>query len=424
MLEQDAFDSIRSRQFFGRYVVRGGRPPERGSNVEAILALEDGQLFRGRSFGASGERLGEVVFNTSMVGYQEVLTDPSYRGQIVVMTYPEIGNYGVNEEDVESPRPQVEGFVVRELSDTPSNWRACKDLHQYLQENEVVGISEVDTRALTRHIRSLGAMRGCLSTIAQDAEQLVGKARQAPTLSEIDLVGLVTVRCIQSSSGEDRPWVGPCRSADSVAPGGHSPHVVAYDFGMKRNILRCLHETGCRVTVVPATTSAADVLALDPQGVFLSNGPGDPASATYAIDAVRGLWGRVPLFGICLGHQILGIGGGGRTFKLKFGHHGSNQPVKDLTTGRVEITAQNHGYAVDPDSLPADVEVTHVNLNDGTVEGFRHRNLPIVSVQYHPESSPGPHDSLYLFVRFLQMISGSPSREAPGAGPQASNNRS
>jgi len=396
--------------------------------VEAVLALEDGRVFRGRSFGATGERTGEVVFNTSMVGYQEVLTDPSYRGQIVVMTCPEIGNYGVNEEDVESVRPQVEGFVVRELSETHSNWRARKDLHQYLKETRIVGISEIDTRAVTRHIRSDGAMKGCLSTLPMADEALVAKARKAPGLSEVDLVSMVTVPAVQRWAGGGASSQAWKANRSRLEGNGHpipdrSPHVVAYDFGMKRNILHCMTEMGCHVTVVPASTTAEDALALHPDGVFLSNGPGDPATATYAVESARKLWGRVPIFGICLGHQILGLAGGGRTFKLKFGHRGSNQPVKDLATGRVEITAQNHGYAVDPDSLPSDVEVTHLNLNDGTVEGFRHRDLPIVSVQYHPESSPGPHDSLHLFARFLQLMATAPAKGAPGAARETEDHR-
>jgi carbamoyl-phosphate synthase small subunit len=369
--------------------------------LEALLALEDGQVYRGRSFGATGERAGEVVFNTSMVGYQEVLTDPSYRGQIVVMTFPEIGNYGVNEQDIESQGPQVEGFVVREMSENHSNWRASRDLHQYLKENRIPAVSEVDTRAVTRRIRSAGAMRGCVSTGTLEAELLVEKAREAPHLSDLDLVRMVTVPDIKPWEEMERPWAGPSRAR---AAGQRPFHVVAYDFGMKRNILRCLSETGCRVTVVPATTPAADTLGLRPDGVFLSNGPGDPATASYAVEAVRGLWGRVPLFGICLGHQILGLAAGARTFKLKFGHRGSNQPVKDLETGRVEITSQNHGYSVDGATLPHHVEVTHLNLNDGTVEGFRHKDHPVYSVQYHPEASPGPHDAEYLFDRFVAAM--------------------
>jgi carbamoyl-phosphate synthase small subunit len=368
--------------------------------MEAVLALEDGRLFRGRSIGASGERTGEVVFNTAMVGYQEVLTDPSYRGQIVTMTYTEIGNYGVNEADIESSHPQVSGFVVRQLSELHSNWRASKDLNQYLRENKVVGIAEIDTRALTRHLRSRGVLRGCLSTSDLSGDSLVGKAKASPDLSRVDLVGQVT--CKSPYAWEDGPRASWPASARATSAAKH--HIVAYDYGAKQNILRCLRDSGTRVTVVPAATPAADALALAPDGVFLSNGPGDPASATYAIDAVKGLVGRVPIFGICLGHQILGIALGAKTFKLKFGHRGANQPVKDTRDGRIAITAQNHGYAIDERSLPSTAEVTHVNLNDGTIEGFSHRDEPIFSVQYHPESSPGPHDSLYLFDQFIAMI--------------------
>ncbi len=369
--------------------------------MEALLALEDGTAFRGRAFGAAGERTGEVVFNTSMVGYQEVLTDPSYKGQIVAMTYPEIGNYGINDEDIESARPQVEGFAIRELSETASNWRSNKTLDLYLKEHRIIGISELDTRALTRHIRSSGAMRGALSTTTLQPDALAAVARAAPQMSDQDLVREVTIPLPEPWSGTDRPWAGP---KSGVAGATQTPHIVAFDFGMKRNILRCLAEAGCRITIVPATLSAQDTLALMPDGVFLSNGPGDPATATYAVESARGLWGRVPIFGICLGHQILGIAAGGRTFKLKFGHHGANQPVLDRATGAVEITSQNHNYAVDPDSLGPGVEVTHINLNDQTVEGFRHRDDPVFSVQFHPESSPGPHDSLHLFDRFLETI--------------------
>ena len=368
--------------------------------MEAVLALEDGRIFRGRSIGAAGERTGEVVFNTSMTGYQEVLTDPSYRGQIVVMTYTEIGNYGVNELDIESSHPQVSGFVVRQLSELHSNWRASKDLNQYLRENRIVGIAEIDTRALTRHLRSRGVLRGCLSTTGASTESLVAKAKASPDLSQVDQVGEVT--CPRPYSWEDAhagrwpregaaPRVGPAgaRGDEPSAP----YHIVAYDYGVKQNILRCLRDAGTRVTVVPAAMPAADTLALRPDGVFLSNGPGDPASATYAIDAVEGLVGKVPIFGICLGHQILGIALGAKTFKLKFGHRGANQPVKDMRDGRIAITSQNHGYAIDERGLPSTAEVTHVNLNDGTIEGFKHR-----------ESSPGPHDSLYLFDQFIALI--------------------
>ena len=383
--------------------------------MEAVLALEDGRIFRGRSIGAAGERTGEVVFNTSMVGYQEVLTDPSYRGQIVTMTYTEIGNYGVNELDIESSHPQVSGFVVRQLSELHSNWRASKDLNQYLRENRIVGIAEIDTRALTRHLRSRGVLRGCLSTSGASPESLVAKAKASPDLSRVDLVGEVT--CQHPYAWEDPPGGRWPRTQDrppvqNGSPGGTGSgdpqaapyHIVAYDYGVKQNILRCLRDSGTRVTVVPAATPAADTLALAPDGVFLSNGPGDPASATYAIESVKGLVGKVPIFGICLGHQILGIALGAKTFKLKFGHRGANQPVKDMRDGRIAITSQNHGYAIDERGLPASAEVTHVNLNDGTIEGFRHRDEPIFSVQYHPESSPGPHDSLYLFDQFIAMI--------------------
>ena len=397
--------------------------------MEALLALEDGRSFRGRSVGATGERTGEVVFNTSMVGYQEVLTDPSYRGQIVTMTYPEIGNYGVNEVDIESAHPQVSGFVVRQLSELHSNWRASKDLNQYLREHHIVGICDIDTRALTRHLRSRGVLRGCLSTVDLSVESLGRKARGAPAIGDLDLVGQVT--CAEPyvwDRGRHAMWsdglarvggedTAPAVGADPAAAlaDRERPHVVAYDYGAKQNILRCLRDSGCRVTVVPATTPAPDALALGPDGVFLSNGPGDPATATYAIEAVRGLIGRAPIFGICLGHQILGLALGARSFKLKFGHRGANQPVKDLRSGRIAITSQNHGYAVDERDLPASIVVTHVNLNDQTIEGFAHRDERIFSVQYHPESSPGPHDSLYLFDQFLAMIRDDlGSRRRPG----------
>lgn len=385
--------------------------------MEAVLALEDGRTFRGRSIGAAGERTGEVVFNTSMVGYQEVLTDPSYRGQIVTMTYPEIGNYGVNELDIESDRPQVSGFVVRQLSELHSNWRASKDLNQYLRENRVVGIAEIDTRALTRHLRSRGVLRGCLSTSDLDGESLAAKAKASPDLSRVDLVGEVTCKRPYAWDGAaSAHWSGEGASGAAPVATASALHIVAYDYGVKQNILRCLRDAGTRVTVVPATTPAADALALSPDGIFLSNGPGDPASATYAIESVKGLVGKVPIFGICLGHQILGIALGAKTFKLKFGHRGANQPVKDARDGRIAITAQNHGYAIDERSLPSTAEVTHINLNDGTIEGFSHRDEPIFSVQYHPESSPGPHDSLYLFDQFIAMIESRQGERPPARG--------
>jgi carbamoyl-phosphate synthase small subunit len=366
----------------------------------AKLALEDGTVYTGRSFGATGESFGEVVFNTSMTGYQEVLTDPSYKGQIVTMTYPLIGNYGVNAEDQESQKPQVEGFIVRELTRIPSNFRADSDLDAYLTKHGIMGLEGIDTRALVRHIRVRGAMTGVLSTSDLDDASLVQKARTVPNLVGRDLVREVL---------PDQPFAWSegftSRFASELLPASPvTHHVVALDYGMKRNILRCLAQVGCRVTVLPGTATADDVLQRKPDGVFLSNGPGDPAILTYAQATVRGLAGKVPIFGICLGHQILGLALGATTFKLKFGHRGANQPVLNYQTNRVEITTQNHGFAVRADTLPADLEPTHVNLNDQTLEGLRHRKLPIFSVQYHPEASAGPHDSSYLFQQFQAMM--------------------
>ncbi len=370
--------------------------------MEVKLALEDGKVFRGRAFGAIGERTGEVVFNTSMTGYQEILTDPSYKGQIVVMTYPEIGNYGVNREDIESHKPWVEGFVVRECSRIVSNWRGHQDLEQYLREHGVLGVTELDTRSLTRHIRDKGALRGVLSTLDSDESSLAARAAASPSMGGLDLVKEVTCKEPYGwTEGTSERWL------TQHLPGGQeiSHKVVVYDFGVKRNSLRRLVDLGCAVKVVPATTSAEEVLAYSPNGVLLSNGPGDPAAVTYAIRNVRALLGKVPLFGICLGHRIMALAMGGQTYKLKFGHHGGNHPVKFLATGRVEITSQNHGFAVDMATFPDDeVELTHMNLNDQTVEGFQHRTLPAFSVQYHPEASPGPHYADYLFMRFVRMM--------------------
>ncbi|HYE64451.1 MAG TPA: glutamine-hydrolyzing carbamoyl-phosphate synthase small subunit [Pyrinomonadaceae bacterium] len=355
----------------------------------ALLALEDGRSFRGRSWGAEGEACGEMVFNTSMSGYQEVLTDPSYAGQIVCMTYPLIGNYGVNRADAESARPWVEGFVVREASRTASSWRAEETLDAYLKRWRIVAIEGIDTRALVRHIRDKGAMRACLSSIDLDEASLIEKARRSPPMENRELASAVTCQqpYVVSSEGQERF------------------HVVCYDFGVKMNSLRELARLGCRVTVVPASTPAAEVLAMRPDGIYLSNGPGDPASMTEVVEEVRRIVrSRVPTFGICFGHQLLGRAFGGTTYKLPFGHRGGNQPVKDLIEGSVEITSHNHGFAVKAESLPEEVEVTHINLNDNCVEGMRHRTLPVFSVQYHPEAAPGPHDAAHHFRRFIELM--------------------
>jgi carbamoyl-phosphate synthase small subunit len=376
--------------------------------MNAILALEDGTWYKGVSAGAAGEARGEVVFNTSMTGYQEVLTDPSYAGQIVTMTAPQIGNYGVAPGDAESQRPHVAGFVMREASPVASNWRAEGSLRDYLVRHHIVAIADIDTRALTRVLRSAGVMRGVIATGQADPAELVEKARRIPKMEGADLVTEVTT---------ERPFEWRERAAAAGetdhAEFGITPQrrasrrlrVAAYDFGIKYNILRRLDAYGCDVHVFPATAPASDLLAIDPDGIFLSNGPGDPAALGYAIANVRQLvQAERPLFGICLGHQILGLAVGGQTFKLKFGHRGANHPVKELGSGKVEITSQNHGFAVDPGSLPADVSVTHLNLYDGTVEGFKHTTKPVFSVQYHPEASPGPHDADYLFRQFLESM--------------------
>jgi carbamoyl-phosphate synthase small subunit len=376
--------------------------------MNAILALEDGTWYRGVAAGASGEAHGEVVFNTSMTGYQEVLTDPSYAGQIVTMTAPQIGNYGVASGDAESQTPHVAGFVMREASPVASNWRADGTLREYLVRHNIVAIADIDTRALTRVLRSAGVMRGVIATGQVDPDALVEKARAIPQMEGSDLVRDVTC----DSPFEWRERAAQAGEADhqefGIAPERRASRrlrVAAYDFGIKYNILRRLDAYGCDVHVFPAGAPARDLLAIDPDGLFLSNGPGDPAALGYAIDNVRELVNAErPMFGICLGHQILGLAVGGDTFKLKFGHRGTNHPVKELSSGKVEITSQNHGFAVDPGSLPADVTVTHLNLYDGTVEGFKHTTKPIFSVQYHPEASPGPHDADYLFRQFLESM--------------------
>lgn len=370
-------------------------------NKKAILALADGTVFEGYSFGAEGETAGEVVFNTSMCGYQEILTDPSYKGQIVAMTYTQIGNYGVDEEDIESNRLWLEGFIVRESCNYPSNWRAKETIDSYLKKNNVVGIQGIDTRALTKHLRDNGAMNGVISTMDLDAARLVKKAKTFPQMAGLDLAKEVT--CKKPYKWEQGLWDA---KEGYVQQHSDKHKVVVYDFGIKFNILRNIINAGCDVTVVPAFTPAEEVLKMNPGGILLSNGPGDPDAVTYAIESTRKLIGKKPIFGICLGHQILGLALGGKTYKLKFGHHGGNQPVMDLGTKKVEITAQNHGFAVDMDSLKGIAELTHINLNDKTVEGLAHTKLPIFSVQYHPEASPGPHDSSYLFKRFIDMMEG------------------
>ena len=375
--------------------------------MQAILALEDGRIFRGTGHGAPVEAAGEVVFNTSLTGYQEIFTDPSYAGQIVVLTNPHIGNYGTTPSDSEAVRPFIEGLVTREFSPMSSNWRATEVADDFLERNGIPVIAEVDTRAVVRHLRTNGVMRGVMASGENlDAEALVAKARAIRKMEGTDLASVVTTKAAYGWDADEPKN----QTGDELLPGpdtaaaGETLHVVAYDFGIKRNILRMLTRENCRVTVVPAKTTAEEALALNPDGVFFSNGPGDPEPLEYAVETVRKLQGKKPIFGICLGHQIFGLALGGKTYKLKFGHHGGNHPIMNHRTGKVEITAQNHNFNVDPESLPADVERTHTNLNDHTLAGLRHKTDPMFSVQYHPEASPGPHDSHYLFKDFRKMM--------------------
>ena len=375
--------------------------------MQAILALEDGRVFRGTSFGARADCSGEVVFNTSLTGYQEIFTDPSYAGQIVVLTNPHIGNYGTTPHDAEAKRPYIEGLVTREFSAMSSNWRSTQVADEYLERYGVPVIAEIDTRAVVRHLRTHGVMRGVIASGENlDADELVAKARAIKKMEGTDLASIVSTKvAYEWDASEPKNQTGDALLTPALADGTEQMHVVAYDFGIKENILRMLTREGCRVTVVPATTSAADVLAMEPDGVFFSNGPGDPEPLEYAVENVKELQGKKPIFGICLGHQIFGIALGGKTYKLKFGHHGGNHPIMNHQTGKVEITAQNHNFAVDPDSLDEKtVEKTHTNLNDQTLAGLRHKTDPMFSVQYHPEASPGPHDSHYLFKDFRKMM--------------------
>ena len=375
--------------------------------MKAILALEDGRIFRGRGFGAKAECYGEVVFNTSMSGYQEIFTDPSYAGQIVVLTNPQIGNYGTTPADAESTRPFIEGLVTREFSPVSSNWRSTQVADEYLERYNVPVIDGIDTRALVRHLRTHGVMRGVISSMETDTDALVLKARAIRKMDGMDLASGVSTKVrYEWDAADPRNQTGDTLlTKDQFAAGEKPMHVVAYDFGIKQNILRMLTREGCRVTVVPAQTSAEDVLAMNPDGVFFSNGPGDPEPLDYAQENIRKIQGKAPMFGICLGHQLFGLALGGSTYKLKFGHHGGNHPIKNMRTGKVEITAQNHNFAVDPDSLDEKkVEMTHFNLNDNTLAGLKHKKDPMFSVQYHPEAGPGPHDSHYLFKEFKTMM--------------------